>query len=286
VYWANEDTGEVMAASKFSGGASALVRGESLPTAVAVDTTYVYWTSLGGSVRYCLKQNCTAADLVVGRYRSTDIALDSTRLYWSSVSTTAGMSTVSNAAKTGGTSSALPFGFAVPLRLALDAQFLYISDAGAFGGSGTGAIYSWPLGGGSVAELTKANRPEGIAVNGSTIYYASVTDGTIYALDLPTRIVQPLARGLAQPYAVGVDAWYVYFTTRVVTDTVNLSGCTSQGTLQRIAKTGGTPVPLAEGLTCPSTIAVDDSGVYWVNNGTSTPAMVVADGSVMRVPKL
>ena len=76
---------------------------------------------------------------------------------------------------------------------------------------------------------------------------------------------------MAAAEGIAIDEDYVYFTD-----------FSTSGTVQKVAKAGGTPITLATNQVMPAGIAVDSTSVYWVNVGNSGYA-VPGTGSVMRL---
>jgi hypothetical protein len=73
-----------------------------------------------------------------------------------------------------------------------------------------------------------------------------------------------LATGPAGPWDITVDATNVYWTNK------------NDGSVMKVAKTGGAPMTLASGMQQPWGIAVDGGYVYFA---------CVGDGTIRRVPK-
>lgn len=98
-----------------------------------------------------------------------------------------------------------------------------------------------------------------------------------YEADTPLpcqmTVPTPLVSGLDEPQAIAVDATFVYWTNRS-------GGSQADGSLMKIAKTGGASVLLADALDQPFSVFPYDSWVYWINIGFKA-----SDGLFTRIPK-
>ena len=103
--------------------------------------------------------------------------------------------------------------------------------------------------------------PNGIAVDGTSLYWTNNNDGTIRKMALGGGVPVTLATGQASPWAIAVDGTNVYWT--------NLG----DGTIRKVALGGGVPTTLASGQAGPSGIAVNGTGIYWTNNHGGTVMM-------------
>jgi hypothetical protein len=83
------------------------------------------------------------------------------------------------------------------------------------------------------------------------------------------HVPQLLARGQQTPWGIAIDATSVYGT--------NFNG----HTVMKVPLDGGASVTLASEQNFPHWIAVDETGVYWVNQGN----VGSTDGTVMKVSK-
>jgi hypothetical protein len=86
-------------------------------------------------------------------------------------------------------------------------------------GDTDGAVRSAPpLAGASVVEYANNQvRPQGIAVDGSFVYWidaGSGSDGILQKASLTTQVVTQLAGGLASPGALRLDGSVLYFATQ------------------------------------------------------------------------
>ncbi len=155
----------------------------------------------------------------------------------------------------------------VPAWVAVGASSMVWSNRS----SGTGSVASCPItgcGGNSPKVLVPvADRPNGVLVDGDTLYWAESYGGTLNSAHLsdgssPTVLV-PSSLGY-QPYRMALHGEYLYFT-----DVAN-------GHVVRVPKSGGPAVILGTSSS-PAGIAVTDDTVYWADSQDMT-------GRILSVP--
>jgi hypothetical protein len=108
--------------------------------------------------------------------------------------------------------------------------------------------------------------PEGVAVGGSHLYWATLgngTSGTIVEANLNGTGAHAIVSGLSFPIGVAVNASHLYWSTRG-------SGAANTGTIVE-ANLDGTGVQvIASAQNGPYGVAVDASHLYWANQGADT----------------
>ena len=152
-------------------------------------------------------------------------------------------------------------------------------------------------------------RPSSLRVSGETIYWLLDAAGQGAVMKMPSKGGAPaaIATDLVQPDALQIDVSSAYFlaygeqagihkvslsggpTTKLVSSGTPVSiqrialdekdvyyTDVAAGALKRVDKNGGTPSTFAAGLSGPTDIAIDDSGVYVIESGES--------GAVLRFP--
>ncbi|WP_437490901.1 hypothetical protein WME75_14590 [Sorangium sp. So ce1014] len=114
--------------------------------------------------------------------------------------------------------------------------------------------------------------------NAVAVYWASFEGGSVFRVDLSGEAVgepEEIVWDQGQLNGVAVDAEHVYWTRR------------DEGTVVRMPKDGGDEEVLASQQTRPGDIALDETTVYWINEGSpdqedGTP---VKDGAVLKRAK-
>ncbi len=140
------------------------------------------------------------------------------------------------------------------------------------------AFFAWGCGGGSDPQpadppltdgfagppvaLAAATDARQIVSDGTTVYFAEFTAGTIRSVPVVGGTATTLASGLAGPVRLAQTSTHVYFS--------------SGRTLMRVPKTGGAAETLATASGTVGDIALDESHVYWTVFGGG-------DG-IMKVP--
>jgi hypothetical protein len=230
-----------------------------------------------------------------------DVAVDADSIYWSELGTEGGLwfaprPTVEfGAGGAGGTTmvaggggqggGAAPeqihSGSALLTFLRMDTDTLYFSDHGVV--AHEGVIGAVDLQSKDTDLLVEGiDRPRYFAFDDSNIYVATEGDGRVQRLSksgagTPTVLAYEQDR----PYGIAVDEQAVYWTNSATTPPAG--GCeVANGAIMAMPIGGGEIVELASGQACPLAIAVDDTGLYWVNMGRDSEP---SSGAIMRMPK-
>jgi len=215
-------------------------------SAMAVDSTSVYWIDPVVDVIARVALGGGAVTTLVAGTGLTDIAVDATSVYW----TTNGLGPVGAVVKMplgGGAPTTLASGVS-GIAVAIDATSIYWIDS-------SGDIAKVALDGGATMTLASGQIGEAaIAVDATSVYWTitgSGTDGTIVKVPLGGGAVTTLASAQLSPTSIAVDATSVYWTNS-----------SSVGAIMKVPLSGGTPTTLAA-QAFPGQLRVDGTGVYW-----------------------
>ncbi len=275
VYWTVPDVdGGVFSVAKDGSHPITIATAQAGPEGAFADETNLFWTDI--STGAVLRSNPDGSDTVThydpGAVGGLGILADATNVYW--VATYAGevYSAPRAGLADGGAPTILASSGTYAWGIAQDATNIYWTDEGGYAvmmPTPPGTIMSVPKDGSGPAQMVVGGQvdPKFIAVDATGIYWTDQGAGTALRLTPGSTQPQILFTG-AQPFGLALDATYLYVST-VGTDN-------SDGTVVRLPKDGsGTPFVMANGLSWPSELAVDDVAVYWVNQA-GTGVMKVA----------
>jgi hypothetical protein len=145
-------------------------------------------------------------------------------------------------------------------------------------GSPGGTLYELPVGGQNYFALSPSAYPptNELALTSTDVYWiaTNVQDvGVLMRVDLsggPAQVVAVIDAGVGSGAGIAVDNDYVYWTG---------FGFGPTGTVSATPLDGGATIVLASMQQLPSEIAVDQTNLYWINQGYSAQT-----GSVMELP--
>jgi hypothetical protein len=267
VYWTNyAANGTVKKVSLDGSNPMTLASGQGYPDALALDATYVYWANGAdtGSIMKVALGGGTPIALATNRDSPTALAVSATNVYWAEGS---GLAEVPLSGST--TPIVLWTGIGVTTAgVAVDARNVYVtvSDVGA-----TGFVAQIPLNGlGETYLASNLDYPQGIAVDTTNVYWTNWMGATVSEEPIGGTGAAALASNQDDPYGIAIDATSVYWTTQGL-----------NGSVLKVAISGGKPIVLATNQVYPTAIAVDATSVYWTNQGNSTGGT----GSVMKTSK-
>jgi len=257
---------------------------------IALDATYVYWTSYADATVRMLPLLAAGSTppppIANGGQYGKDIVVDaaSTNLYWYEYG---GGYIYQTAISTGGFSQFTGYqGYWYTVNLAIDANNLYFTDFDNQSAAGAATVNMKTLTPPYTQTRIASNQMGAILprASASTIYWLntgsltnSYADGAVMQSPIASPKPTPLATPIQQPNGIAVDPTNVY-----VASFGSSASNYVDGKILEIPLAGGLPIVIAQGLHQPSNVIVDAEHVYWLN-APKTPGN--SDGTIMRVRK-
>ena len=227
---------------------------------IAVNATTIYWTN-GNTIEQMPIGGGTPTVFAAGQYGASRIAIDGASVYWS-IYSGGDADSIMKAPLAGGAPVTLASGLTSVSDLAVDATNVYWM-AGQ-------AVMKAPLAGGTPVTLAQSSTYLALgrlAVAGGNVYFT--TGGSLEKVPVGGGMPVTLTSVDTSKSRIGfltIDATSVYWTAAY-------SG--ADGTVMKMALSGGAPVTLAARQNLPGPVAVDSASIYWAT----------ADGVQKRTPK-
>lgn len=162
MYWADFQGAAIKTVPLGGGMVTTLVTGENGPTGVAVDSSYVYWSTVGGDIKRAPLSGGTATTLVSNQVNPAGVAVDLDNVYWANSGDPNGTNGTLNSAPLADgphTPSTLLGGLGIPVGVVVHDGQLYWATAG------VGHISGMPVAGGPVTTvLSGLSTPEALAI--------------------------------------------------------------------------------------------------------------------------
>lgn len=250
-----------------------LVDNQEEPYGLAVDDTYVYWTTSGVADSVYRKKlaDASAPELLANNQkRPRELALATDADFKGVVWANNGLADI-GAAIVGAKAPGMPTTLATSMK---DGVFaIAVVGKNVFWlNRDEGDLWSAVL----TATLDTTNKklasllgqPWDLAADSAFVYVTTYTTGEVRRIPAGGGTPKVLAKGLGNPTGIAIDAKYAYFAAE------------NTGEISRVLVDGSAAATvLATGQLKPAHLTIDDKYVYWTNYGTSD-----TDGSVAKVP--
>ncbi len=271
------DQNDVLAVPLGGGSVESVAMGQGLPTSLALDADYLYWTNFTeGTIRRTPSDGETPEELVSGLSYPQALAVAGGNVYW--VNSPGYPDSVWVMKLDGAEPTVLYTGSSEITSIAADGRGAYFSEAGDPETPGTGRLQSASPAGDEVVTLADdLASPRSVTVLDGSLYWVTGDSADTQALwTMPTSGGTPTAllEGIGVD-ELAVDASGIFFATTTTAFEPN-------GALSHLPLAGGEPTLMVAGVAQSFGIALARDFVYWVDAG---PLLSVFEGTLMRVPK-
>lgn len=263
------------------------------PSRIAVGATHVYYAEKTGIYRVPLAGG--VPEFLVASSQASSLAIDTTYVYWSTLKNTAD-NAVYRAPLAGGTPYTIQANIAYPRDVAVDDSFVYwCYENGIDRRSKTSTTVTHVLSGQKVDEIelgqnnvyfvegsadgtvgwvaktggpatnlnTLQNRPTDIAIDDEWVYFPAAGAGIIKKVRKSGTGTTVLASGYDSPVRLAIDDQHVFFTD------------SDGGLVVQIPKTYGPAIVRHSATDWPYDIQVSNGVVYWAGIGDRTIVAMV-----------
>lgn len=261
VYWTTcrriDPDGKVMKAS-LAGGVPVQLAVDRCPSAIAVDSTSVYWAD---PLLYKISKMPTGGGEPTMLASGDDatapfaIAVDGVNVYW-----TTGLGAVMQMSTAGGTPMMLASDQGSVRGIAVDATSVYFTTFE------SGTVKRVLIGGGPLTTLASGqDAPVGIALHGGTVYW--VNTASLMAVAIDGGAVSEIGPAVL-PSGIAADDTGVYWTNYQY-----------PGRVLKVPFDGSPMITLATGQDAPAAVVAVGDNVVWSN------ANALPNGSIVRLGK-
>jgi hypothetical protein len=283
VYWLAGDPSGVVRVPKCGGTPEAFAADDNASqSAFALDEANVYWADGSGAVLMKSKTGGALITVASDPAIPTALAVDTVSVYWTNAKG------VAKAPLTGGPVSTLASGTGVGFGIAVDDASVYWQSISP--DEKSVEVLSEPKEGGTVVTLARTRESSigpTLVVDATSVYWAfcacnASPPGQLFSVPKSGGTMVTLATTEACPIGVAIDAMNLY-STEATCNGGGIGQSTATSTIRRTPKAGGNSAVIVSAQAWPLYIAVDDTSIYWTNEGTLASDPVPA--SVRRASK-
>jgi hypothetical protein len=229
VYWSDYSTNQIMGVPKAGGAAFLVAIAPSPPSGIGIDDTNIYWTQPFTSTIQSVPIGGGPVTMVATSMGDAwNMAVASSYVFYSA------SSSIGRAPKLGGQQWILTYD-SEQGALAVDATNVYFSANRAMDPTpqpGVTLEVAAIEGTVPVVLASLQNEPEGLASDGTNLYWTSEYDGTIMAVAVGGGDPVQFAGGQSSPGAIATDCANVYWTNAGSEN----DSVTSAGSVMKLAK--------------------------------------------------
>jgi sugar lactone lactonase YvrE len=227
----------------------------------------LYWTDFtGGTINQVSLDGTSPQTMIIGQDSPAGMAVYGSHIYWIDK----GNGTINQADLNGASAQTIitvPYFPVGPIGLAVDSSGIYWTDQGP--GMVSGTVNEANLDGTNPHTIiTGQDYPNGVAIDGSHIYWTGYGNGTINEASLDGTDLRTIITSQPDPSGLAVHGSRLYWTN------------TGSGTISEADLDGTDPHTIITGEDYPQGLAIDSRHIYWTNQGDSTPSGTINEANL------